>query len=267
MVATISECRVDSEFRDAVPAHDWQEIADLEKSIEAFGYLSPVIAWRNSAGTLLVLDGHARLEIYFAAEAEHSNSAALNLAALPPQVVEIELPNRDAALLWIIDHQTARRNLTDLQRIALAAKREDVVRRMAKANHADSLPGIGQRGFRSVLAQAPTQTRAECAKLAGVGEHTYAAGKLIIDAVADGTLPQQTVDDINAGTKSIHGVAKSLKAKPASKPKSSGWQTLVRGFTAAVRRLIKRDPQRRVEVAAELRRLADEFEGVATVAA
>ena len=43
--------------------HDWQEIADLDKSIEAFGYLSPVIARRNSAGTLLVLDGHARLEV------------------------------------------------------------------------------------------------------------------------------------------------------------------------------------------------------------
>ena len=87
-MATISECRVDPEFRDAVPAHDWQEIADLEKSIEAFGYLAPVIAWRNAAGELLVLDGHARLDIFFAAEAEYSNSTALNLAALPPQVVQ-----------------------------------------------------------------------------------------------------------------------------------------------------------------------------------
>ncbi len=78
--------------------------------------------------------------------------------------------------------------------------------------------------------------------------------------MAEGQLLPEIVEDIRNGNETIHGVAKSLRAKPAHKSKSSGWQTIVRGFAAAVRRLIKRDPQRRSEIAAELRRLADEFE-------
>ena len=64
--------------------------------------------------------------------------------------------------------------------------------------------------------------------MAGVDHDTFTKVKLILDAVAEGTLPLQTVADINDGTKSIHGVAESLKRttdKPARKAKSGGWQT------------------------------------------
>ncbi len=82
----------------------------------------------------------------------------------------------------------------------------------------------------------------------------------MLAAVADGTLSQQVVEEIRVGKTSISRVAKALKGKTGDKPKASGWRTHFRAFSKAIRLVVKRDPRRRAEVAAELRRLADEFE-------
>ena len=37
-------------------------------------------------------------------------------------------------MLFVLDNATGRRNLSDLDRIKLAAKREEIVRRMVKSN-------------------------------------------------------------------------------------------------------------------------------------
>ena len=241
--------------------------ADLKASVEQFGYFSPIIAWRNAGGELVVLDGHARRDVWLNAIGEAKEARSLNpdtpigLAARWPQIVEIELPDRDAALLWIIDNQRGRRNLADLDRIALAAKREQIIARKAKQNS----------GTRTdLLAKLPTgsmtHTRAECAKSAGVGERTYDAGKTILQAVEVGTATADVLEDIRHGRATIHGVAKRLKGetegKPVSKAKSSGWQSIVRVFSNTVRRFIKRDPRSRAEIVARLRRFIDELNDV-----
>ena len=102
------------------------------------------------------------------------------------------------------------------------------------------------------------QFHKELAAEAGVGEHTYDAGKAILDAVADGQLLPNIVEDIRNGTESIHGAAKNVKAKPARKAKSAVWQTAVKAFAQVVRRFIKRDPSHKSEIAASLRAIADE---------
>ncbi len=285
MSATIKDCKVDPEFRDVVPPHSWDEAADLKASVEKFGYLSPIVVWKSEAVEFLVLDGHARRDIWLAAvSAAHAERSAnpeapIGRAARWPQIVEIELPDRDAALLWVIDNQRGRRNLTDLDRIALAAKREQVVRRMAKSNQ--SAGGGDKKSVvaKSGLALAPkavataVNTRAECAKAAGVGERTYGAGKLILSAVEQGTAPAEVIEDIRHGRATIHGVAKNLKGETVAKPnrkaksKSSGWQAIVRLFSKAICRVAKRDPRCRAEVAAELRRLADDFDTAEKAAA
>ena len=291
MTATIREVQIDPEFRGVIPVHSWDELADLQESVERFGYLAPFIAWRNEAGVPLLLDGHARLEILreslkLARKARANDpNALISRSAEAPAVVTIELASRDEAVLWIVNAQLGRRNLSAIDRIALVAKREEIVARQAKANQSASLPVKGQFGFQSVvsrfakstdsqcvgaitdtLVSAPIDTRVECAKAAGVSEKTYDAGKQVIAAVADGKLPQETVADINAGKLSIHGVAKNLKGKPTSKAKS-GWKAIVAGFVSACRRFVKRDPGRSAEIAAELRRLADEVELEAKAAA
>ena len=188
MATSIRECGVDAEIRDLLPAHSWQESAELGASVERFGYLAPIIAWRNPAGELIVLDGHKRRELWLAACGAVQQTGGSIPAA--PQVMELPFDSRDAAMLFVLDNATGRRNLSDLDRIKLAAKREEIVRRMARENLKTSSGGANPRP----LAQAPKaetkpiDTRAECAKSAGVGEHTYSAGKAILDAVAVGAL-------------------------------------------------------------------------------
>jgi ParB-like chromosome segregation protein Spo0J len=254
-----------------IPVATWDERADLEASVRQFGYLSPLVVWRSEHGEVVILDGHARWELWRAAVANPDNNAGL--AAREPSVIELALADRDAARLWIINNQLGRRNIATLDRIALVAEREKIIRRIAKANQS----AAGQQSMfgrlfgaklltKSSKAEEPINTRKQSAAEAGVAEMTYADGKIVLDAVSKGELSPTIVEDIRAGEASISGVAKALKGKSGDKPtrkpkpKASGWQTIFRGFTAAVRRLIKRDPQRRAEIAAELRRLADEFE-------
>ena len=110
----------------------WQESAELGASVERFGYLAPIIAWRNPVGELLVLDGHKRRELWLSAcGAAQKSGGSLPVA---PHVIELPFDSRDAAMLFVLDNATGRRNLSDLDRIKLAAKREEIVRRMAKSN-------------------------------------------------------------------------------------------------------------------------------------
>ena len=189
MSATIREVQIDPEFRGVIPVHSGDELADLQASIERFGYLAPFILWRNEAGVPLLLDGHARLEILrealkIARQARANDPQALiSRSAEAPDVVEINLASRDEAVLWIVNNQLGRRNLSAIDRIALVSQREEIVARQAKANQSASLPVPGQRGFQSVksrfaecvrasagtLVSAPIDTRVECAKAAGVG--------------------------------------------------------------------------------------------------
>ncbi len=262
MSVSIRECQVDQEFRDAIPCASIDERTDLQVSIDKFGYLSPIIAWKNERGEFVILDGHNRWESWRASIACNSTG----LAASEPAVVVLDLPSREDAMLFVINSQLGRRNIADIDRIALVSKREEILRRKAKGSQSAAGKQTMLGKFSDVLlalapkAGKPINTRKELADEANVGEHTYDAGKAILDAVANGQLLPEIVEDIRNGNETIHGVAKSLKAKPARKAKSSGWQTIVSGFTAAVRKFIKRDPQRRAEIAAELRRLADEFE-------
>ena len=131
MSVSIRECRVDQEFRDAIPRAAWDERAELQASVARFGYLSPIIAWKNERGECLILDGHNRWESWRAACA---NPGASGLAASEPAVVVLDLPSREEALLFVINSQLGRRNIADIDRIMLVSKREEILRRKAKAN-------------------------------------------------------------------------------------------------------------------------------------
>lgn len=252
MTATIREVQIDPEFRGVIPVHSWDELADLQASIERFGYLAPFIVWRNEAGVPLLLDGHARLEILRPAlklarkARENDPKALVSRSAEAPAVVTIELASRDEAVLWIVNAQLGRRNLSAIDRIALVAKRKDIVARQAKANQSagggdkksDAAKSLSMKAPEAIevvsrFGKTPIDVRKELAAEAGVSEQTFANANRVIDAVAEGTLPKETIADINAGKLSIHGVAKSLKAtdgKP-TKSKSSGWQAAVKAFT------------------------------------
>jgi hypothetical protein len=183
-----------AKFRSLIPPLAPEELAQLEANIVADGCRDPLVTWK---GTLL--DGHNRLTIC------QKNGIAF-------KTVEVELADEDAALLWIIDNQKGRRNVSEIDRIMLQSKREEIVARKAKANKVEAGKQTG-RGHAKVLANLPKpiNTRRECAAAAGVGERTYDAGKLVWEAAINGEISEDTVEAIRRGKTAIHRVAKDIK--------------------------------------------------------
>lgn len=184
--------QIDFEFQKLIPPLSVAERGQLKANIDAEGCRDALILWNGK-----LLDGHNRLEI-------------CEEIGKPYKTVEIDLPDRNAAKLWIIDNQAGRRNLADIDRIALARHREEIVAKMAKGNQRQSA-GRGKKGSAKLPNLKPVDTRKASAKAAGVGERTYDAGKLILDAAAAGEIVPEVVEQIRRGEAAIHRVAKEIK--------------------------------------------------------
>lgn len=85
--------QIDPEFSASLPQLSADELNTLEASIAADGIREPLIVWRG-----LLLDGHNRYSI-------------AKRCGLKFETREVDLPDRQAALLWIFDNQLGRRNL------------------------------------------------------------------------------------------------------------------------------------------------------------
>src|SRR5947209_15854151 len=96
----LERIQVDPEFSALIAPPDPDELALLEAAIRRDGIRDPLSVWIDG-GTVILLDGHTRLRI----------AQTLGMAEVP--VHYVKLPDRDAALLWIEEHQAGRRNLTD----------------------------------------------------------------------------------------------------------------------------------------------------------
>jgi len=105
---TATKLRIDREFQELIPPLTNEEYAGLEASVLAEGVLMPLVEWNGT-----VVDGHHRLRIC----REHGIEYVTR---------NIELDDRDAAKLWIIGHQLARRNLTIAQRVILVNQRNEI---------------------------------------------------------------------------------------------------------------------------------------------
>ena len=96
---------VDAEFKALIPPLSHEEHSQLEANILAEGCRDALVVWNT-----LLLDGHNR----FAICQKHS---------LPFAATSLELPDRQAALNWIINNQLGRRNLHPDQASYLRGKR------------------------------------------------------------------------------------------------------------------------------------------------
>jgi hypothetical protein len=92
-----SEITIDEEFKRILPVLNEKELVSIEKSILKYGCIEPLKLWNG-----ILLDGHNRLTI-------------LTKHELPIKTVSIDLDSREEALIWIIDFQITRRNLTPVQ--------------------------------------------------------------------------------------------------------------------------------------------------------
>lgn len=183
---------INPKFRALIPPLAPEELAQLEANLIADGCRDPLVTWRD-----MLIDGHNRYDI-------------CTRIALPFKTVSKSFQDEDEAMLWMIDNQAGRRNLPDIDKISLASKKEEIFRRKAKENQKQS-PGRGNKGSAILPNLLPISTRAESAKAAGVGERTYDAGKLILEAAEKGEIAPEVLDDLRSRKVAIHRVAKDIK--------------------------------------------------------
>jgi len=174
---------VDDEFEALIPPLSEEEFAGLEKSLLNDGCRDRLVVWR---GHNLLLDGHHRKKIC----GKHG---------IPFGVVEVNLPDRDAAHVWIIRNQFSRRNLSTFQRCELALKLEPLIAKQAKRNQVEAGKRYGKGLQNSAKAFEPVDTRKEVARAANVSGDTIAKVK-VIDAKADETAKAK----LRTGETTIH---------------------------------------------------------------
>ena len=125
----------DNEFRNLIPPLQPDEREHLETSLKAEGNRVPITIWKEKQ---LLLDGHNRYDICTA------NNIPLKAAE------ELSFPDREAAMIWIIDNQLGRRNIAEYVRIRLSESRVEKVAIRNATVQKSTLPRKGQKGFQEV---------------------------------------------------------------------------------------------------------------------
>ncbi|MGB9023184.1 MAG: MT-A70 family methyltransferase [Candidatus Bathyarchaeia archaeon] len=151
---------VDEEFRKLVPHTSKQEYEALQTSVCKEGCRDRLVVWKVKR---ILLDGHSRYEI-------------CQKYGIPFRIVEKEFESRDEAKLWIIENQSARRNLTDYGRCLLALAKESILRNQSRERQ--------RQGGRCKVRQNPdsaVDVKRLVAKEAGVSHDTIAKVKLILE--------------------------------------------------------------------------------------
>jgi hypothetical protein len=118
------EIVVDAEIRALIPPLRAREQQYLEASLRTYGCHDPIKLWGK-----VLLDGHKRLDI-------------CKRHKIPFKTEKVEVPDREAALLWVEENQLTRHDLTDDQRAAVAVR--VLRRRIARAKAAQAVNGSGK---------------------------------------------------------------------------------------------------------------------------
>jgi hypothetical protein len=196
--------KIDKEFQSLIPPLSHDEYAQLEANILADGCREPLTLWGD-----ILLDGHNRYKIC----TEHS---------IIYQTVEKDLPDREAAVEWIILNQFGRRNLLPFQRSELALRLKPIIEARAKANqkeHGGTAPG------KSLMQKSAEviDTREELAKLAGVSHDTIGKVSVIQKTASPEQLERARIGGKGNTVRAIYREVKGISPikQPPQKADSS----------------------------------------------
>ena len=181
-------------FADLIPPLSIEERGELENSIMDEGCRDAICVWNG-----VIVDGHNRYEI-----CKRRKRAF--------RVKEMSFDNDEAAVAWIIRNQFGRRNLTAMQRAELALKLKDAIASEAKKRQGARNDLKAKKDIVPTLAQSPSKTRDELAKMANVSHGTLAKVEKII-AEAE----PEVVEATRKGEMSINKAYQTVAPTPAPK--------------------------------------------------
>lgn len=185
IVSCENKLRIDPEFKNLIPPLTAEEYAGLEESILAEGCRDALIVWGDT-----LIDGHNRYEIC----TRHN---------IPFETTEMFFPSRDDVKLWMMKNQLSRRNLNDMQRIAIVRKCEDAVKSKAYERM--------NAGIANPQEKFPEgkQARDELGSMAGVSGKTYEHAVTVLE-----TAPAPIVEATMQDALSIHAAYQVTKMEP-----------------------------------------------------
>jgi len=151
---------IDKEFKNLIPSLEEDEYKNLRESIKKEGVREPLITWKG-----ILIDGHNRKEI----------ADKLNIKY---KIKNKKFKDRNEVIIWMIDNQLGRRNISKYDRTRLALKKEDILKPIAEQKYKETV------GRPSKLKQksAPIKkfnVRDEVAKIAKVSHDTVDKVKYI----------------------------------------------------------------------------------------
>jgi len=154
--------------------------------------------WKTEDSQRILLDGHNRYKICTESHRDF-------------QISNIKLASRDAAKLWILEHQVGRRNLTDDQRAVLWNEIREQRSRVASEEGAAKARAAKVDSVKPTETDQPKRdTRAEIAKEAKLPESKLRAVQGLKKTNPD------LYKQIQSGDRKIRDVKKSLQTKPPS---------------------------------------------------
>jgi hypothetical protein len=151
------ELKIDQEFLNLIPPLTEVEYEQLTENILTHGCRDPIITWRGA-----IIDGHNRYGI-------------CQCHNIPFETAAASFSCRYDAVVWIIENQLGRRNLTDAMRIELASCKADMLRKKAKENLSHT-GGDKKNGNGNGPVEETVNVRKSIAREAGVSEwkvHKY----------------------------------------------------------------------------------------------
>lgn len=199
---------IDDEFKNLIPPLTDEEYKGLEDSIVKEGCRDALILWGNT-----LIDGHNRYEIC----TKHN---------IPFKTIQKDFKSRDEVLLWMIDNQKSRRNLTAFSWGMLQSKAIEILSKQAKTKiGGDKRSQEYKENHLCNIAQMKSEppkidVKKELATRIGVGERTASKilniNKHIEKAIEEkktvaGKKPEELKKELMSGSVTINEAYNKIK--------------------------------------------------------
>ncbi len=155
--------KIDNEFKNLIPPLEKDEYTQLKSSIKEEGVRDPLIIWKG-----ILIDGHNRKEIADELKIKYNTQ-------------EKKFKDRNEVVIWIINNQLGRRNISLYDRTRLALMKEDILKPIAKENMSLS-KGKGVKGLQKSVT---LNVQKQVAKIAKVSHDTVSKVKYIEEEADD----------------------------------------------------------------------------------
>ena len=184
---------IDPEFQSLIPSLSSEEFHQLTENCKRDGILDSLKVWNG-----ILIDGHNRYRI--------AEELDLNY-----QIEEMEFPNREAAIRWIILNQFGRRNLSAYDRSVLALKLKPVIAEKATEKQSEAGGAVRQKSDKAVV-----DTKKELAKVAGVSHDTIHKVETI-----EKNAPESVKEAVRSGDVSINQAYRNIMQEQIPHPKTT----------------------------------------------